>query len=150
MVGIDFLQVPRSTQGCAYILVFVDHFSRFLLLGPLRNNSALIVAHAILSHLIFYYTTRRVTSVTMTRSSRIRFLLTYTPNTISSRLSSLHTFLLLPALLNVLTGKHLRSYGTLQDTYTKPEKIGFRILMVQSILQQAKSLTTSLPYDVLF
>ncbi len=57
VVGIDLLQLPRSTQGSVYILVCVDHFSRFVVLAPLRNKSAMTVAHAIVSHLIFPYTT---------------------------------------------------------------------------------------------
>ncbi len=39
VVGIDLLQLPRSTQGSVYILVCVDHFSRFVVLAPLRNTS---------------------------------------------------------------------------------------------------------------
>ncbi len=58
--GIDLLQLPRSTQGSVYILVCVDHFSRFVVLAPLRNKSSVTVAHAIVSHLICPYTTPRV------------------------------------------------------------------------------------------
>ncbi len=57
VVGIDLLQLPHSTQGSVYIL---DHFSRFVVLAPLRNKSAVTVAHAILSHLICPNTTPRV------------------------------------------------------------------------------------------
>ncbi len=60
MVGIDLLQLPRSAQGSVYILVCVDHFSRFVVLAPLRNKSAVTVAHAIVYHLICPYTTPRV------------------------------------------------------------------------------------------
>ncbi len=60
MVGIDLLQLPRSTQDSVYILVCVDHFSRFVVLAPLRNKSAVTVAHAIVSHLICPYTTPQV------------------------------------------------------------------------------------------
>ncbi len=60
VVGIELLQLPRSTQGSVYILVCVDHFSRFVVLAPLRNKSAVTVAHAIVSHLICPYTTPRV------------------------------------------------------------------------------------------
>ncbi len=60
VVGIDLLQLPRSTEGSAYILVCVDHFSRFVFLAPLRNKSAVTVAHAIVSHLICPYTTPRI------------------------------------------------------------------------------------------
>ncbi len=60
MVGIDFLQLSRSTQGSVYILVCVDHFSSFVVLAPLRNKSAVTVAHAIVFHLICPYTIPRV------------------------------------------------------------------------------------------
>ncbi len=59
VVGIDLLQLPRSIQGSIYVLVCVDHFSRFTVLAPLPNKSATIVAHAIVSHLFCPYTTPR-------------------------------------------------------------------------------------------
>ncbi len=60
VVSIDLLQLPLSTQGSVYILVCVDHFSRFVVLAPLRNKSAVTVAHAFVPHLICPYTTPRV------------------------------------------------------------------------------------------
>ncbi len=60
VVGIDLLQLPRSIQGSIYVIVCVDHFSRFTVLAPLPNKSATTVAHAIVSHLICPYTTPRV------------------------------------------------------------------------------------------
>ncbi len=60
VVGIDLLQLPLSIQGSIYVLVCVDHFSRFTVLAPLPNKSATTVAHAIVSHLICPYTTPRV------------------------------------------------------------------------------------------
>ncbi len=60
VVGIDLLQLPRSTQGSVYVLVCVDHFSRFVVLTPLPNKSATTVAHALVSHLFCPYTTPRV------------------------------------------------------------------------------------------
>ncbi len=57
ILEISSLQLPRSTQHSVYILVCVDHFSRFVVLAPLRNKSAVTVAHAIVSHLICPYTT---------------------------------------------------------------------------------------------
>ncbi len=57
VVGIDLLQLPRSTQGPVYILVCVDHFSSFVVLAPLSSKSAVTVAHAIKSPLICPYTT---------------------------------------------------------------------------------------------
>ncbi len=60
VVGIDFLQLPRSIQGSIYVLVCVNRFSRFTVLAPPPNKSANTVAHAIVSHLICSYTTPRV------------------------------------------------------------------------------------------
>ncbi len=60
VVGLDLLQLPRSSQGSGCILVCVDHFSRFVVLAPLRDKSAATVAHALVSHLICPYTTPRV------------------------------------------------------------------------------------------
>ncbi len=60
VVGINVLQVPRSVPGSIYVLICVDHFSRFTVLVPLPNKSATTVAHAIVSLLICSYTTPRV------------------------------------------------------------------------------------------
>ncbi len=60
VVGIDLLQLPCSIQGSVYVLVCFDHFSRSTVLAPLPNKSATTVAHTIVSHLIFPYTTLRV------------------------------------------------------------------------------------------
>ncbi len=59
-LGIDLLQLPRSHQGSSYVLVCVNHFNRFTVLGPLPNKSVTTVAHALVSHLICPYTTPRV------------------------------------------------------------------------------------------
>ncbi len=56
----NVLQLPCSTQGSNYVLVCIDHFSRFTVLAPLPNKSATTVAYAIVSHLICPYTTPRV------------------------------------------------------------------------------------------
>ncbi len=60
VVGLDLLQLPRSSQGSGYILVCVDHFNRFVVLAPLRDKAAATVAHALVSQLICPYTTPRV------------------------------------------------------------------------------------------
>ncbi len=59
VVGLDLLQLPRSSQGSGYILVCVDHFSWFVVLAPLRDESAATVAHTLFSHLIYLQTTLR-------------------------------------------------------------------------------------------
>ncbi len=55
-VAMDLLQLPHSHQGF-YVLVCVDHFSRFVNLVPLPNKSAVVVAHALVSHLLCPFTT---------------------------------------------------------------------------------------------
>ncbi len=60
VAGIDFLQLARSIQGSIYVLVCVDDFSRFTVLTPLPNKSTTTVAHAIVSHVIWPYTTPQV------------------------------------------------------------------------------------------
>ncbi len=60
VVGIDLLQLSRSIQGSIYVLVCVDHFSRFTVLTPLPNKSATTVPDACVSHLICPYTTTSV------------------------------------------------------------------------------------------
>ncbi len=57
-VGIDLLQLPRSHQSSAYVLV--DHFSSFVVLVPLPNKAAQTVAHALVSHLICPFTTPHI------------------------------------------------------------------------------------------
>ncbi len=60
VIGVDLLQLPRSHQGSSYVLVCVDHFSRFIVLPHLPNKPATTVAHALVSHFICPYTTPRV------------------------------------------------------------------------------------------
>lgn len=59
-VALDLLQLPRSSQGSIYVLVCVDHFSRYTVLIPLPNKSASSVAHAFVSHFICPFTTPSV------------------------------------------------------------------------------------------
>ncbi len=59
-VAIDLLKLPRSHQGSAYVLVSVDHFSRFVVLAPPPNKSATAVAHALVSSLLCSSTTPSV------------------------------------------------------------------------------------------
>ncbi len=60
VVAIDLLQLPASNHGSRYLLVCVDHFSRFVNLGPLQNKTAEPVAHALISNLFCPYSTPRV------------------------------------------------------------------------------------------
>ena len=60
VVGIDILQLPASHQGSKYLMVCVDHFSRYIVLAPLQNKTASAVAHALIGKLICPYSAPRV------------------------------------------------------------------------------------------
>ena len=61
VVAIDLLQLSvRSRQGSKYVLVIVDHFSRYVLLAPIQDKSAKSVAHALVTNLFCPYSTPRV------------------------------------------------------------------------------------------
>ncbi len=49
IVSIDLLQLPPSYQGSKYLLVCVDHFSRYVVLAPLKEKTAAAVALALVS-----------------------------------------------------------------------------------------------------
>ncbi len=57
IVSIDLLQLPKSQNGSQYLLVCVDHFSRFVVLSPLKEKSAKYVAHALVTKLFYPYST---------------------------------------------------------------------------------------------
>ncbi len=59
-VSIDVLQLPPSYQGSKFLLVMIDHFSRYVVLVPLKEKSARAVAHAIVSKLICEHSSPRV------------------------------------------------------------------------------------------
>ena len=60
VVGIDTLQLMPSYQGSKYLLVCVDHFSRYVVMAPLKDKSAKAVAHALVTHLFLVHSTPRV------------------------------------------------------------------------------------------
>ncbi len=60
VVLIDLLQLPASNQGSKYFLVCVDHLSRCIVLAPIKDKSANSVAHALITHLFWPYSTPRV------------------------------------------------------------------------------------------
>jgi len=60
VVAIDLLQLPASHQGSKYVLVCVDHFSRYVVLAPLKDKTAGAVAHALITTLFCPYSTPRV------------------------------------------------------------------------------------------
>ncbi len=49
-----------SECGSKYLLVMIDHFSRYVILAPLKEKSAHAVAHAIVTNLICEYSVPRV------------------------------------------------------------------------------------------
>ncbi len=51
VVSIDLLQLHASYQGSKYLLVCVDHLSRYVVLAPLSDKSVKSVAHALITHL---------------------------------------------------------------------------------------------------
>ncbi len=60
VVSIDLLQLPASNQGSKYLLVCVDHLSRYVVLAPIKDKSANSVAHALITRLFCPYSTPRV------------------------------------------------------------------------------------------
>ncbi len=60
VVSIDLLQLPASHQGSRYLLVCVDHLSRYVVLAPVKDKSAKSVAHALITHLFFPFSTFKV------------------------------------------------------------------------------------------
>ncbi len=73
VVGICLLQLQRSIQCSMYVLVCVDHFSRFTVLAPLPNKSATTVAHATVYHLICPSRLLVFSSVIMGQNLKIRY-----------------------------------------------------------------------------
>ena len=59
IVAIDLLQLPISRQGSKYLLVAVDHFSRYVVLAPPENKTADAIAHALIANLFCPFTTPR-------------------------------------------------------------------------------------------
>ncbi len=50
-VAIDLLTLPVTTEGHKYLLVAIDHFSRFSVLVPLKDKQAKSVARALIDEL---------------------------------------------------------------------------------------------------
>ncbi len=58
--SIDLLQLPASYRGSKYLLVCVDHLSRYIVLAPMKDRSAKSVAHALITHLFCPFSAPRV------------------------------------------------------------------------------------------
>ncbi len=46
IVSVDLLQLSQSQYGSRYLLVCVDHLTRYVVLSPLKEKTATQVAHA--------------------------------------------------------------------------------------------------------
>ncbi len=60
VVSIDLLQLPPSYQGSKYLFACVDHFSSYVVLVPLKEKTAPVVAHALVSKLCLVYSSPQV------------------------------------------------------------------------------------------
>ena len=60
VVAMDLLQLPPGHQGSKYLLVCVNHFSRYVVLVPVKEKIADAIAHALITNLICPYSTPRV------------------------------------------------------------------------------------------
>ena len=55
MVAIDITYLPQATDGYTYILTIIDFFSRYLIMVPLRDQTAETVAQALVIHLFLKF-----------------------------------------------------------------------------------------------
>ncbi len=60
VVSTDLPQLPASHQGSRYLLDYVSHLSRYVVLASVKDKSAKSVAHALNTHLICPFSTPRV------------------------------------------------------------------------------------------
>ncbi len=60
IVSIDLIQLPQSQYGSRYLLVCVNHLTRYVILAPLKDKTATAVAHALVAHLFCPFSTARV------------------------------------------------------------------------------------------
>ena len=59
-IALDLLKLPLTTTGYQYLFVCVDHFSRYIILAPLRDKSASSVARVLVDKVINPFTTPKV------------------------------------------------------------------------------------------
>ncbi len=56
-LAIDLLKLPLTTEGHKYLLVCIDHFSRFSILVPLKDKQAKTVARALIDEVFCKFNT---------------------------------------------------------------------------------------------
>ena len=59
-LSVDILKLPLTENGFQYLLVFIDSFSRFSILVPLKDKSARSVAQAFIDEVICRYASPKV------------------------------------------------------------------------------------------
>lgn len=59
-IAIDLLKLPQTTEGHKYLLVAIDHFSRFSVLVPIVDKQATTVAKALIDEVFCKYNTPKV------------------------------------------------------------------------------------------
>lgn len=55
LICIDFLTLDKCKSGCEHVLVITDHFTRFSLAFPTKNQTAYSTAKCLWEHFIQYY-----------------------------------------------------------------------------------------------
>ncbi len=56
-IATDLLKLPLTTEGHKYVLMCIDHFSRFCILVPLRDKTATSVASALIDEVFCKFNT---------------------------------------------------------------------------------------------
>ncbi len=60
-LAIDLLKLPTSSEGHQYLLVTIDHFSRYSILVPLKDKTATTVATALIGKVFCPFSTPKRT-----------------------------------------------------------------------------------------
>ncbi len=58
-LAVDLLKLPTTEEGHTYLLVAIDHFSRFSFLVPLKDKQATTVARTLIDEVFCKFNTPR-------------------------------------------------------------------------------------------